>query len=115
MLDFETFRTLYGEAKEYDNEERYIMERGWQEWMDDTDSAVDTLRKIYAIGKKGFPALVQQYKTMKQMCNWMTIPYTTAQKWNNGSREPAEYIIMLIAYATLNTFDSKHTEDESKD
>ena len=47
MIDFDTFRTLYGEAKEYSgDEERYIMERGWQDWMDDTDSAVATLRKI---------------------------------------------------------------------
>lgn len=102
MIDFDTFRTLYGEAKEYSgNEELYIMERGWQDWMDDTDSVVDTLRKIYAVSNKGFKSLVPEFRSLKHLCRWLVIPYGTAQKWASGEHEPSEYIVMLMAYATI--------------
>lgn len=31
---YEVFVRIYKEGKEYDNEEMYIAERGWQDWMD---------------------------------------------------------------------------------
>ena len=33
-MTFKLFRTLYGEALEATDLDHYIMERGWQEWMD---------------------------------------------------------------------------------
>ena len=33
-MDFILFNRLYCEAKEYENLEMFIAERGWQEWMD---------------------------------------------------------------------------------
>ena len=82
MIDFNTFRALYAEAKNYDSEGKYIMERGWQEWMnglDDADEIASMLRKIYGMANGGFSEIVSQYKNMKKMCNFFSIPYSTAQ------------------------------------
>ena len=49
VIDFNTFCTLYEDAKACDSEVKYVMERGWQEWMSeiaDTDKIADVLRRI---------------------------------------------------------------------
>ena len=115
MIDFNTFRTLYAEAKNYDSEGKYIMERGWQEWMNgidnaDTDKISDVLRKIYIMANDGFSAVVKQYKNMRQMCRLLGIPYSTAQKWSLGKQKPASYLLMLMVYATVN-YDKMHKSE----
>ncbi|MFR8364869.1 hypothetical protein [Ruminococcus callidus] len=81
------------------------MERGWQEWMSeiaDTDKIADVLRRIYTMANEGFAAVVRQYKNMRQMCQLLGIPYSTAQKWSLGKQKPASYLLMLMVYATVN-------------
>lgn len=113
MIDFNTFRTLYAEAKNYDSEGKYIMERGWQEWMnglDDADEIATMLRKIYSMANGGFSAVVKQYKSMREMCKVLGIPYSTAQKWSVGQQKPAEYLLTLMVYATVN-YDKMHKSE----
>lgn len=102
MISFTTFKVLYDEAKEATNEERYVMDRDWQEWMTSTNSAIDTLRKIYAVVKKGFKALLPEYKNLKSLCEYLALPYGTAQKWKNDVCNPPEYVLMQLLYATIN-------------
>lgn len=102
MIDFTTFKGLYGEAKEATSEEHYIVNRGWQEWMTETNGAVDILHKIYAVVKNGFKALLPEYKNLKSLCEYLALPYGTAQKWKNDVCNPPEYVLMQLLYATIN-------------
>ena len=107
MIDFNTFRTLYEDAKSCDSEEKYVMERRWEDWMSeigDTDKIADVLRRIYTMTNGGFVAVVKQYKNMRQMCEVLGVPYSTAQKWSVGQQKPAAYLLMLMVYATVNYY-----------
>lgn len=110
MIDFNAFRALYEDAKTCNSEENYVMERRWEDWMSeiaDTDKIADVLRSIYAMTNGGFAAIVRQYKNMRQMCEVLGIPYSTAQKWSVGHQKPASYLLMLMVYATVN-YDKMH-------
>lgn len=102
-ISFETFRRLYSEAKEYTDIDRYTMERGWQEWMDSlsTDEIVQLLSDIYEYANDGFQAILERYKSLKEISTLFAVPYGTAQKWKSGECEPAEYTVMMMAYITL--------------
>ena len=105
MIDFNTFCTLYEDAKACDSEVKYVTERRWEDWMNefsDSDEIADVLRRIYTMANEGFTAVVRQYKNMRQMCQLLGIPYSTAQKWSLGKQKPASYLLMLMVYATVN-------------
>lgn len=105
MINFNTFCVLYEDAKACDSEAKYVMERRWEDWMSeiaDTDKIADVLRRIYIMANEGFAAVVRQYKNMRQMCEVLGIPYSTAQKWSVGHQKPAAYLLMLMVYATVN-------------
>lgn len=105
MIDFNAFRALYEDAKTCDSEAKYVMERRWEDWMNgisDSDKIADVLRRIYTMTNEGFTAIVRQYKNMRQMCEVLGIPYSTAQKWSVGHQKPATYLLMLMVYATVN-------------
>lgn len=105
MIDFNTFRTLYGEAKECADEETYIAERGWQEWMKDfanADQIADFLRDIYNMSRNGFQAILLHFRTLHQMVDLFCMPYSTAQKWKTGVTNPTESVLLLMSYAVIN-------------
>ena len=105
MIDFNTFCTLYEDAKACDSEVKYVTERRWEDWMNefsDSDEIADVLRSIYTMTHGGFAAIAMQYKNMRQMCELLAIPYSTAQKWSVGQQKPAAYLLMLMVYATVN-------------
>lgn len=104
MINFDTYRRLYGEAKEYDNIDMYIMERGWQDWMDDmsADEITKLLRAVYSIGRDGFKSMVEISGTkLAEFCRRYLLPYRSAQNWLNGEREAPEYTMLLLGYAVL--------------
>ncbi|WP_443720188.1 hypothetical protein [Ruminococcus callidus] len=68
----------------------------------DSDEIADVLRSIYTMTHGGFAAIARQYKNMRQMCELLDIPYSTAQKWSVGQQKPAAYLLMLMVYATVN-------------
>lgn len=105
MIDFNTFCVLYEDAKTCDSEAKYVNERRWEDWMKgigNSDKIADVLRRIYTMANEGFAAVVRQYKNMRQMCEVLCIPYSTAQKWSVGHQNPAAYLLMLMVYATVN-------------
>lgn len=105
MIDFNAFRSLYEDAKACDSEVKYVNERRWEDWMRefaDTDKITDVLRSIYTMTNGGFTAVAKRYKNMRQMCEVLGIPYSTAQKWSVGQQKPAAYLLMLMVYATVN-------------
>ena len=105
MIDFNTFRTLYEDAKACDSEVKYVTERKWEDWMSefaDTDKITDVLRSVYTMTHGGFTAVAKRYKNMRQMCEVLGVPYSTAQKWSVGQQKPAAYLLMLMVYATVN-------------
>lgn len=113
MIDFNTFRALYEDAKTCDSEAKYVMERRWEDWMSeiaDTDKIADVLCSIYTMTNGGFAEIVRQYKNMRQMCEVLCIPYSTAQKWSVGHQKPASYLLMLMVYATVN-YDKMHKSE----
>lgn len=102
-MKFDTFKKLYTEAKEYDNLEMYISERGWQEWMDsyaDANDITSVLTDIYTMSNGGVEELcfVSRMK-MKALANMVELPYTTIQRWK--AAEIPERDKMLIAFAIL--------------
>lgn len=103
MINFETFARLYAEAKQYEDEEMYVMERGWQDWMNNlaVDEITNVLKEIYDISNRGIDAVLSRYRSLKQVSELYSIPYSTVQKWHSGAIVPPEYTVMLITYVTM--------------
>lgn len=105
MVSFETFKILYSDAKEYQTEEMYILERGYQDWMDDIgdfDDIASLLRDVYDMSNGGFPALTKHFKSIAEMSAFFNVPYSTAQKWNHGIAKLPDYTLELMTYIVLN-------------
>lgn len=105
MINFDTYCRLYSEAREYDNIDKYIMERGWQEdWMNEftADKIADLLRDIHTISREGFNGILETDGTkLTAFCKRYLIPYSTAQKWKLGDNVPAEYTMLHLGYVVL--------------
>ncbi len=104
MINFDTYRQLSVESKEYDNADMYIMKRGWQDWMDDmsADEITKLLRAVYSIGKGGLKSMVEISGTkLAEFCRRYLLPYRSAQNWLNGERKAPEYTMLLLGYAVL--------------
>lgn len=102
-IEFDMFIRLYSEAKSYNNLDMYIMERGWQEWMNDLEpgTVAEVLKNIYSIAKDGFPELLNHYETLRKVSNRFGIPYSTLQRWKSGITDVPEYILLMMAYITI--------------
>lgn len=115
-MNYNIFATLFNEAREYNNFEMYLSERGWQDWMNDyadSDEIVSVMEEIYALGKKSTAEIVKDYKEMcgHSILGECEIPYRTLQNWSLGTREPAPYVICLIAYAI---FESEEVDEKEE-
>lgn len=110
-MRYELFTELYKEAEEAESIEEYIMERGWEEWMDeyteDKESAVvedvsaveDVLTKIFNLGKADMRGLRKiTGKSMKKFAGMYGIPERTLQDWEYGNNRVPEYTKRMIAY-----------------
>lgn len=102
-IEFDMFIRLYNEAKSYNNLDMYIMERGWQEWMNDLEpgTVAEVLKRIYSIAKDGFPELLSRYETLRKVSNRFGIPYSTLQRWKSGITDVPEYTLLMMAYITI--------------
>ena len=93
MIDFKTFARLYAEAKQYEDEEMYVLANA--------EEIVDMLKEIFDIANHGIDAVLSRYKSLKQVSVLYGIPYSTVQKWHAGTIVPPEYTVMLITYVTI--------------
>ena len=114
-MNYNLFATLFNEAREYEKFDMFLGERGWQEWMNEfsEDNIVPIMRKIFTMSKKSTGEIIKDYKTMCKDSNLgeCGIPYRTLQNWTLGTREPAPYVISLIAYAI---FESEETNEKEQ-
>ena len=104
MINFDTYRTLYAEAREYNDIDRYIMERGWQDWMDgmDADQIADLLRAVYTISRGGVEGMLAVEGTkLTAFCKRYLLPYNTAQKWKLGTNIATDYTMLHLGYAVI--------------
>lgn len=106
MINFDTYRALYAEARQYEDIDRYIMERGWQDWMDfigDADQIADLLRAVYTISRDGIDGMLSvEGGKLTEFCKRYCLPYSTVQKWKLKETAPAEHTMLLLGYAVLN-------------
>lgn len=107
MIAFDTYRILYTEAKEYEDIDRYIMERGWQDWMDnirDADRIADFLRAVYVISKGGLDGILAvegENTKLISFCNRYVLNYSTVQKWKLKLSTPSEDRLLHIGYSVI--------------
>lgn len=102
-IEFNTFVSLYKEAKGYDNSDLYIMERGWQKWMNDLEpgTVAEVLKYIYSVASDGFKELLNHYETLRKVSDKFRIPYSTLQRWKSGITDVPEYTLVMMAYITI--------------
>lgn len=105
-MKYPLFLKLYNEAKQYQDADMYIAERGWQEWMDqygnDSDiSKISTiLFRIHALANASMEESrnVAGYPKRTGFCTTYQIPDPTVQRWEYGTSEMKSYDRAMIDY-----------------
>lgn len=112
-MNFELFSQLYQEASEHNDLEIYIMERGWQEWMNDfePDKIAGILEEIYNLNKSDMKDIrMGTGMSRPKMSKMFYIPVRTIENWegNGSDRCCPEYVKMFIAYTIFNNKKADH-------
>ena len=109
-MTYKTFRELLLEAKDYDDFDTYVVERGWQAWMneysDDNGSGtklLDILTITYEMGRMSLHDLIASAGSQKKLSDMIGIPYRTINNWSRGIGTPPPYVCDLIAFAIFNS------------
>ncbi|MTD42448.1 hypothetical protein GIX45_28235 [Erwinia sp. CPCC 100877] len=100
-MEYELFVTLYGEALEYDDVDMYIVERGWQDWMNDfeEDKIGSLLSSVYDLAHKSLKDIRQDRNISRAAFSRLyKIPVRTLENWDSGTNMLQPYVKMLIAY-----------------
>lgn len=100
-MKYKVFSMLYKEARQYDDFDMYVAERGWQEWMDNYEDAkdiADTLRFIYDIARMDIRQ-IRDYVGASQVSfiDLYEIPRRTYQGWEHGDAK--DYIKKIFSYS----------------
>lgn len=109
-MTYKDFRTLYGQATEYDDVDMYIAECGIQEITDKyyeelDEKLVNDLRLIYELSKTdldGMRAILGISRSA--MSREYGIPLRTMASWDTeaeSGRRAADYLVQLIAYTVF--------------
>lgn len=106
-MNYALFSNLFAEVADYNSEDFYIAERGWQEWMEDfpEENLGNILSDIYTLGKKSTKELIEDYKKLFKNSKYASkscdIPPRTLNHWCIEERQPPLYVLTLIAYAVF--------------
>lgn len=103
-VSYSLFSNLYIEAKEYDDIDMYVAERGWQDWMDqyDMQTVVAILNITYSLSKLDFRDIrTRSNLSMAEFSDKYKVPQRTIENWCSEARVANEHTIMLIAYTML--------------
>lgn len=102
---YEVFIRLFNEAKESDNQELFVAERGYQDWMEnyEMEEVIKILDIIFKIAH-------MDLRQMRELTGWSRtymsqmymIPLRTLEHWEGGDASPSDYVIGLISYAIFN-------------
>ena len=103
-MKYDLFNTLYQEALEYgehSNDELFIAERGWQEWMGDysSDELAIILKTVYRLANS--PLKENRGGSRAEFTRIYNIPVRTVENWEAGTREAPAYVKELIDYSLL--------------
>lgn len=104
-ITYETFLSLYKEAKEYDDVDLYVAERGWQPWMDDiggVDEAVKLMYKIYDLRFANVKELRAELGyTLNKYAQLFNTSQRNVERWESGERNIAPAWLSLMVYAVI--------------
>ena len=101
-MTHETYRNLVSDALNAENEEMFIAEQGWADWMDeygdDTDRIADDMRNIYQVSHMTMIDLLSASGLTKAaFSRRFLIPLRTVENWVSGIRPCPIYVRMMIA------------------
>lgn len=96
-MTYETYRNLVSDALNAENEEMFIAEQGWADWMDeygdDTDRIADDMRNIYQVSHMTMLDLLSASGLTKAaFSRRFLIPLRTVENWASGIRPCPIYV-----------------------
>ncbi|WP_144232979.1 hypothetical protein [[Clostridium] symbiosum] len=113
---YTTFIRLCDEAVRHENAEEFIMNLGWQEWMNkaaDADEITKDLSLIFELASLDFPGLRKRLDvSMAKMSTMYWIPLRSIENWDSGKREIKDYYLNFIRYTMF--VQEKHSGDMSR-
>ena len=99
---YTTFIRLCDEAVKHKEPEEFIMNLGWQEWMNkavNTDEITKDLSLIFELAGLDFPGLRKRLNvSMAKMSAMYHISLRTIENWDSGSRKPTPYTLDFIRF-----------------
>ena len=118
-MDFKTYRELYLQAGDYKDFDIYVMDRGWQDWMEEYTEEDNNADRIVAV----MDFIYKAYRcNAKELCKLAGIKmttltelvgvnYRTVQRWASGEIDFPAHIKLLTSYALFTMiFDKKEDE-----
>ncbi|MBO0474841.1 hypothetical protein JZO86_14150 [Enterococcus ureasiticus] len=104
-MKYELFIKLYKEALEYDSEEIYIAERGWQEWMDQVEEVERIsfiLKRVFYYASHSFRVVREGRKLSRaKFSRTYEIPLRTVEAWEYGETKMSNYDKLFVCYTFL--------------
>ena len=118
-VDYVTFSRLYNEVSDFRDEEMFIAERGWQDWMDPftPEENVNILHTIFKIAGMNFEDLRNTMNmSQAEMARKYNISARTIQNRDSERRNPPDYVIKLLAYTIfLYQINKEWNKDDSSE
>ena len=106
-MKYELFIKLYLEAKEYNDMDIYIAERGWEDWMDecDTDKSIEYMDTVFKLAKMNLREMREEILKISrnEMSRKYMIPSRTLQDWEYGNNAPTNYVESALVYCIFYT------------
>lgn len=104
-ITYPQFCLMYNEAKNCDDVDMYVAERGWQEWMNEFDDVSDITAILNLIYDLRF-ATVKDLRTALNysqalFANTFNTSTRNVERWESGERKIEESKLNLMVYATL--------------
>lgn len=103
-ISYEIFSKLLEESREYEDQEMYISERGWQEWMNPFEDSPELIAKILDIVfGMGESNIQDERKTIgissrAEMSRKYGIPLRTLENWELNENNVPSYTMNLVLY-----------------
>ena len=119
-MTYITFSKLYDQALEYDNEEFYVAERGWEEWMNEYEDNINIIREImwktYQFAHGNISELRKEMKmSVPAFGKQFGIPRRTIQDWEYGKNDISIYTKKMLVYIGLTEYLLREWEDKKDD
>ena len=114
-MNIRLFCKLYDEAREYDNIDMYVMERGWQDWMEGqtAEEIKDILYDIYNLANADLKEMrtTHSFPMRSELCHVLGASERTVQDWELIPEKLRSYIKKLLAYAFFGEETNEYTKE----